>query len=64
MILLIWTLLGVVVYQFTVLRPWAKTHPDEIWLSDMVKGLFCGPNVIIVVCVLLLLYNDNVTWNK
>ena len=38
-IIFLWSLLGVPVYQIFVLRPWMKTHKNDIWLSDILKTI-------------------------
>jgi len=51
-----WSLIGILPYQFFVLRPWVKTHHDELWLSDIVKSLPFGL-IVIMASFFINMYN-------
>lgn len=52
-IILWWSLLFVIPYQWFVMRQWARTHPKNIYLSDLLKGLPFG---LIIILALIMVY--------
>lgn len=41
-IIFYWTILGIIIYMFTIFRKWTKTRPHEIEKKDILKSIPFG----------------------